>query len=455
MNHVLYLIDSAGLDSPDKIARAAKEWPLKRIGEIRDQLWEILQTGSTSALNKTDGSDPFDFVASSSMRGEDGCFAWECRIQKARTLTRYGALYARRILIPIRVGVSPIDHETEYNLRYGLAGTLMSILEYRPLIESGSAILSAGALCYCREHLDEAVPSHPKIDSIAKSLFAQQFKKFSVTTDGERGANGSPMLLVKGPEDYIPHGKLWLGDFSGPSTIPRRARGTRKVRSIPQVTPDVRKRAVERLFHKIAYDVTIQQYFTMSTSATCLTDMPGEAQVLNLLNAKDENDVRNALFAKHLLHTVPLLNEVPIDTVMKLRKEEPDAFLQYRAAIAKIIREYANDKTTLSEKDAKNISRDILEPELARLRTQANTIRRAGIRKVTAKAIASFVAVGLGAYGGLLPSDLASLLTAAGGVSLLSQIGEAVGLIEKSPGEIKNQNLYFLLKLQSGSRRKA
>jgi len=129
---------------------------------------------------------------------------------------------------------------------------------------------------------------------------------------------------------------------------------------------------------------------------------------------------------------------------------EPDAFLQYRAAVAKIIREYAGEKTTLSEKDARNISRDILEPELARLRTQANTIRRAGIRRVAAKTVASFVAVGLGAYGGLLPSDLACLLTAIGGVGFLSQVGEAVGLIEKTPGEIKNHNLYFLLKLQNG-----
>jgi len=77
MDHVLYLIDSAGLDTPDKVARAAKEWPLKRIGELRDQLWDILQAGSTTALKKAQGSDPLDFVASSSMRGEDGCFAWE------------------------------------------------------------------------------------------------------------------------------------------------------------------------------------------------------------------------------------------------------------------------------------------------------------------------------------------------------------------------------------------
>jgi hypothetical protein len=385
VDNVLYLIDSAGLDTPDKVDRATSEWPIKRLGELREQLWEILRAGSDAALKKTDASDPFDFVASASMRGEDGCFAWGCRIGKARILSRYGALYARRVLIPVRIGVSPIYGETEHEARYGFAGTLMSILEYRPLIENGIASLSAGALCYCREHLNKAVPSHPKIESIARSLIDHQSKKFSASI--EHRSDGSDMLILSGPEDYLPHGKVFYR-FSN-----KNRRAVRKVQSHAQsqsnagLTLARRKLVVEQLFQRIAYDVTIQQYFTTSNEAAYLTDLPGEAQVLNLLNASEENEVRNALFAKHLLHSVPLLDEVPIEIIIKLRKEEPDAFLQYRAAIAKVIREYGKGKTSLSEKDAKNISRDILEPELARLRIQANTIRRAGIRKAAAKTV--------------------------------------------------------------------
>ncbi len=211
--------------------------------------------------------------------------------------------------------------------------------------------------------------------------------------------------------------------------------------------------AVAELFHRIAYHVTLQRYFTMSNEATYLTDMPGEARVLDLLNKTKENEIRNAIFARHLLHSVPLLNEVPTDIVIKLRKEEPDAFLRYRAAIAKIIQECGKGQAKLTEKHMKSISGDILEPELARLRMQANTIRRAGLKKAAAKAIASFAAVGQGVYGGLLPSDLASLLKVSGGIGLLSQIGEAFALIEKNSGEIKNHNLYFLFKLQNRARK--
>ncbi len=84
VSHLLYLLDSAGLDTSEKVVRATNDWPIKRVSDIRKQLWEILQAGSAAALKKTDALDPFDFVASASMRGEDGCFAWDCRIKKAR-----------------------------------------------------------------------------------------------------------------------------------------------------------------------------------------------------------------------------------------------------------------------------------------------------------------------------------------------------------------------------------
>jgi|GEM_PF-5092005 len=447
MEHLLHLIDSAGLNTPEKVDRVTSRWPIKRLQVLREQLWEILRAGSDEALKRTGSSDPFDFVASSSMRGEDGCLGWDCRIQKARTLSRYGALYARRVLIPVRVGVSPVKGEHEFFTRYNFAGALMAILEYRPLIESGVAILSAGVLPYCRECLDAGVPSYPRIKAVANSLFIRESKKFSATTG--RTSDGLDRLELRGPEAYLPHGVASFGFHSSLFRTTGNGKSRRKPRLTASHLLAWRKSVVKQLFHRLAYDVTIQQYFTASNKATYLTDMLGEAQVLSLLNESEENESRNALFAKHLLHTVPLLNEVPIDIAIKLRKEEPDAFELYRTTIAKIIRECSKENPRLSEKDAKKVSSDILEPGLARLRIQANSIRRAGRKKLAAKILGSSAVIGMGLYAGVFPPNLAGVLTMAGTVTLLSQIGEAIALIEKNPAEIKSHDLYFLLKLQS------
>ena len=448
-SNILYLIDAAHLNSEERIVRAIHEWPLARLTEIRGQLWELLKANSDSAVSPTDVTDPFDFVASASMRGEDGCFAWDCRLQKARTLARYGALYARRLLIPIRLGIYPGEMETESALRYGLAGTLMSILVYRPLVENGIAFLSAGALQLCKDHFDEAVPVHPKVEAVSNALFRKEFRRFKVSLDHARG---SPDVLVEGPEEYLQHGKLWFGAFNWLSDTSRSK--AREKNALPiKVTQAVRSAAVRGVFRRFAYDVTIHQFYTLPSNATYLTDMAGEARVLALLNSTQEERMRDAMLMKHLLHSVPLLSDVPIAKVLKFRTEEPEAFIQYRTAVAKILRECSNSKCFNSERDVKNIYRDILEPELARLKIQAREIRRMGIKKATVKSAASFIAVGLGVYGGLLPSDLAGMLKVAGGVGLLSQIGEAVGLIERNPGEIKNHNLYFLLRMENSQTR--
>lgn len=448
MNHLSYLLDSAGLNTSDGVA-AMLRWPVKRVGEIRDQIWEILKSGSQPS-NDGSSQDPFDFVASASMRGEDGCFAWECRIQKARILARYGALYARRVLIPIRAGVSPVVVDTESSMRYALAGTLMSILEYRPLIESGIATLCAGTLQYCPKHFD-MLTAHPQVDSVARSLYEREFKKFSVSYERmTKNSAEQNVLYLRGPEDYLPHGKMLYALDERPLWLPKSLHGRGRIpRNRLSSSLAKRSAAVEQIFRDISYDVTMHQYFKRLNNATYLTDMRGEARVLDSLNKGSESDMKNAMLAKNLIHSVPLLSDVPISRAIEFRNKEPEAFVRYRAAIARIVKEFSRDRQEVSAKNARDIYGDMLEPELAKLRAQAKSIRRIGTKKAVAKVVASFVAVGLGVYSGLLPSDLAALFKVAGGVGLLTQIGEAAGLVERNPEEIKNHDLYFLLKLQT------
>jgi hypothetical protein len=118
--------------------------PIKQVQEIREQITEILRAEITSPTQGNETEDVFDFVASASLRGEGGCIAWNCRLRKPKMLTRYSALYARKLMIPIRVGM--FGDQTDQSLRYAVAGTLLSLLEYRPLLESGIATASTGWL---------------------------------------------------------------------------------------------------------------------------------------------------------------------------------------------------------------------------------------------------------------------------------------------------------------------
>lgn len=67
----------------------------RQVRNLHERLHEALGP-ATYAKSKSDSDvlDPFQFVASASMRGESGCASPDCRFQKLDLLNRFGALYA-------------------------------------------------------------------------------------------------------------------------------------------------------------------------------------------------------------------------------------------------------------------------------------------------------------------------------------------------------------------------
>jgi len=102
---------------------------------------------------------------------------------------------------------------------------------------------------------------------------------------------------------------------------------------------------------------------------------------------------------------------------------------------------------TVGKSEAKEIYEDIIKPKLVALQTQAKNFRRASLKKGLLKVTASSAIVAIGIYAGILPSDISKLITAIGGFSVARDLAEALGSIGTNPEEVRNHNLYFLLRL--------
>jgi hypothetical protein len=145
---------------------------------------------------------------------------------------------------------------------------------------------------------------------------------------------------------------------------------------------------------------------------------------------------------------------VPVRTILKLRASEAEAFQSYRSTLTGIVRNHVGTGKSVGEAEAKEIYLDVLKPTLDALQVQATNIRKNQFKKGILKAAASSVLIGLGIYGGVLPSQLADLVKAIGGFSVAKDLAETFGAIEKNPTEVRNHNLYFLLRLkQEGAQR--
>ncbi len=89
-------------------------------------------------------------------------------------------------------------------------------------------------------------------------------------------------------------------------------------------------------------------------------------------------------------------------------------------------------------------------PRIHSLEAQAKNQRRSKVRDAIVKGLASCAVVALGMYGGIA-SHFADVLKTGGGISFAKDLAEAIGAITRNPSEVRNNNLYFLLRLRQST----
>jgi hypothetical protein len=387
-----------------------------------------------------------NYLPSSSFRGGSGCIHWNCRIPKIRSLARYAALYCDKTIVPLSLRCEEEDQKSQWLDRIRLGGSLCALVELRPLIESGLVLAVPEELQFCKTHLKEAVPDFERILDTADRLASLRSNKFKVflSTSKVGSAHVSRLDLI-GPEEYLAHGSGgWVLD-AVPKWLPKHTLGRRTRIGLSSVR---KYSLLGHIFRTMANDALLQTYFGTAFNARYVTDLPGEAEFFQMLNADDTLALQTAALCARLAHSIPLLDEVPLETVMKVRRDDALAFDNYRSALTGIVKTYVREGRKVGNKEAIEIYEDILKPRLVALETQARNLRRTALKKGLLKAAASSILVGLGIYTGVLPSDVTKLVTAIGGFSVAKDLAEALGTLEANPGEVRNHNLYFLLRLK-------
>jgi hypothetical protein len=450
LDWVLALLDENSLTSPERVEEFTFRRDLSEVRSLAEGIYESLKshTLGVPAQAVAESLDASNFLASSSFRGDTPCHLWDCRLRKVRLLARYAALYCDKVVFPLTIETRTND---EYDERYDLCGSLLALLELRPLIEVGYVALVPHWLQLCEKHLRAAVPLYPEIKETAARLAREMSETISVAYFPPDNKGEPPMLQIKGPEDYIEHGSRIQVLQRVPRWIPKTAAvaGARDKRGFRLSRATIRKAGVaESILSEIADGVVLNEYYALRYNARFITDLPGEAEFFRALYRDDGLNVRTAALCARLTHTVPLLAEIPLDTVLKVRHEEPEAFVNYRNALNGIVKDYARASRQIGDSEARQIYGDVLRPQLEKLEAEAKNQRRSLLRKAAVKTLASSAVLAFGIYGGILPRELAELVKAVGGFSVLKDIAEAVGAIERNPAEVRNHNLYFLLRLK-------
>src|SRR5260370_33778190 len=103
--------------------------------------------------------------------------------------------------------------------------------------------------------------------------------------------------------------------------------------------------------------------------------MGGETVFFDWMTSENEESTAKTVLLRELQHTVPVLGELPIATILRIRKQEKDAFEAYRDAVTKMSSNILDTKN-VSKKDARQMLRDAIEPKLRRMNSDLRTDRK-------------------------------------------------------------------------------
>jgi hypothetical protein len=145
-------------------------------------------------------------------------------------------------------------------------------------------------------------------------------------------------------------------------------------------------------------------------------------------------------------HEVPLLTDLPIRRILRIRQSDYESLSLYRNALLQVVREQLRNDRTFSRDTAREICLDVILPQVRKLKVDAQMKLRSAVRKALSATAAVSAAIGLGLVSGMIRPELERVFQI-GGVALAGKLGEVLGAIEKHPAEVRSHNMYFLLRL--------
>jgi hypothetical protein len=139
--------------------------------------------------------------------------------------------------------------------------------------------------------------------------------------------------------------------------------------------------AIRYIFNGIAEDTGFYLAYGRNRNARFLTNRPGEAFLLDWLTEDQELAASSAALNAYLSHSLPLLGDLSIAKLLKIRREERDSFIRYRLALQRIMVEVSQKKKRVSKREVRELFRDKIEPELSKMRSELYQERRRQVRR--------------------------------------------------------------------------
>jgi hypothetical protein len=250
-----------------------------------------------------------------------------------------------------------------------------------------------------------------------------------------------PYLLVTAPETLLEHGESVM-ELLPSNPLIKKLKG-RKFYDIDAKSKWADE-IIDHYVHPILDDVLLHNWYSNRYGCNYLTAREIDLNLISNINDENTNGASLAL-SKAFGHSLPMIENISIDGLLKLRTEEAEAFHVYRDALSKGLETAGCTDGKLYQQ----IFDDIVRPEVNKIDSTIKNSRKLLKESIRQDSVfgAGFVSVGL--FSGILPPNIGQILAALGGFKYVSGLLDKTNQLFKEPPHIRDNKYYFLWKVQN------
>lgn len=385
--------------------------------------------------------------------GED-CIALDCRRERLNEMLQFAVLFSDRVHIQNYFSeYRHMRHADESIIKEKLYNDLDLVLYLQPFFNKKLVVFLSAQPHLC----PNCMAAKLKLDSDSKKRFINGAKKIELEylkaldvsfVKGERVyefvieasppflEHGNRIEIVSQIPDIISSNKVLMNKLNNDGEI--------------SLSHSIKKQVG---FHRdLAYEVINNVSYGIAASqvlgSSFLTEKSIHVDYMKEISGNEEFNKKNTIALKHLTTIIPFLKNVEIKNLIKLREREGDSFLQFRAVLGKAISEFRSTRGTFSEKDARILYSDVIEPKLSSLEKRVDNAKKDLISSTYRPLIGAVGAISFGLFSGFLSSELLGIAGALGFTKFSSDLIQNVMSLGDGYKEIRNEDLYFLWKVK-------
>lgn len=198
---------------------------------------------------------------------------------------------------------------------------------------------------------------------------------------------------------------------------------------------------VDYILDPIINDFILHNVWNESLKTTYLTNRPIDTLIMKKLG---QDNTSNKATLNYIKPVLPLIQNVNLENLLKIRDTDYDSFLVYRDKLREIIK--INDLKT--EKDYQNAYNDLIQPEINRMNNVLRKNRKHLIKRIGIDVGLTSIICSIGMY---------NHFSFDGITGLMSLLGISTGIkdiVELSSKEFIEENeLYFLWKVNEKNKK--